>query len=261
MNRDEALLREVAAALETEPELLPYIPELLADLSALGTDPELIARLLRAHGLPAGARVLDLGCGKGAVALEVARALGAQVTGVDAFAPFVEEARRRAHAAGLAHTCRFERGDLRDWLTPETAYDAAVLASVGPLLGGYAATVRGLRRAVRPGGLLLIEDCFLAACVPPIEGEPYLRHAEVLQALTACGDALLQEAITPSETLQATNRANTAHIRARAEALALRLPGKAPALRAYVERQERECALLETRLQCALWVIRRAAGA
>jgi SAM-dependent methyltransferase len=257
MDEDDRLTREVAEALEAEPALLPLLPELLADLWALGSDPELISELLRKHGLVAGARVLDLGCGKGAVSIALAREIGARVIGVDAFEPFIGEARRQAEQTGVSRACRFEVGDLRDWLTPRVPFDAVILASVGPVLGGYAATVRGLRAAVRAGGLVLIEDCFLRQGEVPLPGLPYRGYEATLHALTDCGDELVEEVITPLEVVEATNRHNNNCIRARAKALARRHPEHAPRLREYVARQERECEVLETRLCCAVWVLRR----
>jgi SAM-dependent methyltransferase len=55
-------------------------------------------RLLTAAALQTGERVLDVGCGNGAVSLDAARAVGpsGRVTGVDLSAPMLGVARRRA---------------------------------------------------------------------------------------------------------------------------------------------------------------------
>jgi len=60
-------------------------------------------RLLTAAALKPGERVLDVGCGNGAVSLEAARAVGrnGQVTGLDLSAPMLGVARRRAEEKGL----------------------------------------------------------------------------------------------------------------------------------------------------------------
>ncbi|WNG54045.1 methyltransferase domain-containing protein [Archangium gephyra] len=110
MSQNESLEEQVATALETTPELLPFMPELLADLDELGTEVRDIIELLRPLGLPAGARVLDLGCGKGTVALALARELGLRVLGMDGFVPFVEQARRRAEEGGCRACASSVRG-------------------------------------------------------------------------------------------------------------------------------------------------------
>lgn len=50
----------VAYALEVQPALLPFIPELLADLNELGSDSELLVRVLNDLRLPPSAKVIDL---------------------------------------------------------------------------------------------------------------------------------------------------------------------------------------------------------
>ncbi len=54
----------VAYALEIHPSLLPYLPELLADLGELGSDAQAIAGILNNINLPGSTSVVDLGCGR-----------------------------------------------------------------------------------------------------------------------------------------------------------------------------------------------------
>ena len=63
--------------------------------------------------VPAGASVLDVGCGVGRWSRRLARA-GARVTGIDLAPTMVEEARRRAARAGVGGRCRFLVADLAD---------------------------------------------------------------------------------------------------------------------------------------------------
>jgi sterol 24-C-methyltransferase len=94
-------------------------------------------RLGRALDLPAGAVVLDGGCGRGAVALHLAAAFGLQVEGVDILAGDAGRAARAAtrHAGQRRarfrvmdyHRLRFPDGHFdgptpwRRWCTPPTA--------------------------------------------------------------------------------------------------------------------------------------------
>ena len=155
--------RELAQAFDATPELLPFIPKLLADLWALGCSLEVIVELLRPLGLPAETtRVLDLGCGKGAVALTLAREFGFQALGVDFFEPFIKDARERAEEMGVASRCQFVCDDIRDALGEASDFDLVIYASIGGVLGKFDECVAKLRRCVHPGGYMLIDAVFLS---------------------------------------------------------------------------------------------------
>ena len=109
--------------------------------------------------LAAGARVLDVGCGPGRHALELARR-GAVVHGIDIAQKFVEIGRSAAVAERLDVT--FERGDARDLgVQPSRNADAAVCLCQGAFglmteNGDDQRVLDGLVHQVRPGGLLAL---------------------------------------------------------------------------------------------------------
>jgi len=258
---NERQQREVAEAFDATPELLPFIPELLADLWALGSSLEVIVELLRPLGLPAQTtRVLDLGCGKGAVALTLAQKFGFQALGVDFFEPFIQEARERAEEMGVASLCQFVCADIRDALGEARDFDVVIYASVGRVLGKLDECVAKLRQCVHAGGYMLIDDVFLAES-GRIESRWYehcANHDETLRQLTAHGDALLREVIIPTEDEKAFNRKYTELIRQRAEKLAELHPGAADSLFWWVENEERESEIMETNVTSAVWLLQRA---
>jgi len=249
----------VAHAMETDVRLLPVLPELLTDLWELGPSAEQVVAALESVGVGPDDTVLDLACGKGAVAVALAEHLGVRVEGIDAFPPFLQAARALATERGVSHRCRFEQGDIRHLLGQEAQYDVALLLSVGPVLGDYEQTMAGLRRLVRAGGYIVIEDGFLAdgvAHVPLAEG--YAGHSETLRRLTACGDVVAQEVICPTEQARSVNQRNTELIRQRARLVKARHPAFEQLIDDYVARQERETRMLGTDVLCAIWVLRRA---
>ena len=112
-----------------------------------------ICRKLR---LTPGNRLLDLGCGFGALALHAADRYGAEVHGITLSRPQAEVARERIRAAGVEERCRIDVRDYRD-LEGEGPYDE--IASVGmfehvgeALLADYFRIAFGL---LRPGGVFL----------------------------------------------------------------------------------------------------------
>jgi cyclopropane fatty-acyl-phospholipid synthase-like methyltransferase len=113
--------------------------------------PELIALV---EEMPPG-RALDLGCGYGRAAIYLAQH-GWQVDGVDFVALAVEEARRRARAAGVE--VAFHHGSVTDLSFLQPPYDLAVDVGCGHNLGsdGWKLYHAELRRLLRPGGLFLL---------------------------------------------------------------------------------------------------------
>ena len=109
-------------------------------------------------GLPPGGRVLDLACGTGGHALELA-ALGYEVVGVDIAEGMLQEARRKASSRGLA--VEFLCQDLRQLDVEEGTYDAAVCLfdSLGYLLtdADISYALSRVHRSLKPGGVFVVE--------------------------------------------------------------------------------------------------------
>jgi len=102
-------------------------------------------------GVIPGARLLDVGCGAGQLALIAARA-GAQVTGCDIATNWLERARARAAAEGLEIT--FEEGDAESLPYDDAQFDA-VVSLIGAMFAPRPERVAAeLTRVCRPGGMI-----------------------------------------------------------------------------------------------------------
>lgn len=95
-----------------------------------------------------GITVLDLACGTGNLALIAARA-GARATGIDLTPELLDQARARAHVAGL--TAQFDEGDAEQLPYPDRSFDRVVhmFAAVFPAPERVAAE---MTRVCKPGG-------------------------------------------------------------------------------------------------------------
>ncbi len=255
----EELNEQIARSLDAPPELLPFLPELLADIWALGASVKIIVDLLRPMGLDdPGRRVFDVGCGKGAVAVSLAKQIGCRVYGVDGFEPFIAEARTRAADAGVAELCTFECGDMREAVEHVRDYDAVIYAAHGPTLAGRRC-VEALRQCVRRGGYIVVDDGFLVEGVQskPPGYEDCRPYDQTVAALCAHGDRVVREVTLSPEKWHADDDRITNLVRRRAEALAVRHPQAASLLDEYVQVQQRECETLKAIHVPATWLLQR----
>ncbi|MER7701828.1 class I SAM-dependent methyltransferase [Kitasatospora sp. NPDC097605] len=125
-----------------------------------------VHRLLDAAGVRAGARVLDVGTGTGAVAV-AACARGAEVTAVDAEPGMVDLARQAAPAAA------FQVAALPELPFADGEFDAVVGNFVLNHVGRPRRALAELRRVTRPGGTVAVTIW----SSPPAPGQALIGRA------------------------------------------------------------------------------------
>lgn len=104
----------------------------------------------------AGPRVLDVGCGKGALLRRLAARQGITGLGIERHADLVAEARRRAQSAQLQGRLAFEVADLASFV-PTEPQDLVVCMGASDALGRFPAALARLADWLRDGGLLLVD--------------------------------------------------------------------------------------------------------
>jgi ubiquinone/menaquinone biosynthesis C-methylase UbiE len=116
------------------------------------------AEMLRRAGFQAG-RLLDVGCGPGTFALELARAFpGSEVVGIDLAEPLVAMAREAARAAGLDGRVVFEVADVQRIPFPDDAFDALTNLNMLHIVEDPVAMLDEMERILKPDGYLLAAD-------------------------------------------------------------------------------------------------------
>jgi SAM-dependent methyltransferase len=100
-----------------------------------------------------GDRVLDVGCGNGALSLAIAPLVTPTgfVLGLDISGPMLEMAAQRAHAARLTNTM-FEHADAQTYELEEAGFDAMVSRFGVMFFDDPDAAFANLARSLRPGG-------------------------------------------------------------------------------------------------------------
>jgi SAM-dependent methyltransferase len=117
----------------------------------------LAQRLVELAGIRPGARVVDLGCGKGPATIAAARAAGpdGHVDGIDTSPAMLEYARAAARDAALANIT-WRNADAKDPPFPDASADVVVASSVIQFLDDPRRAARNWLRLLAPGGTLAV---------------------------------------------------------------------------------------------------------
>ena len=146
-------------------------------------------RILDALALPAGARVLEIGCGWGAFAEAAARD-GLHVTGLTLSTEQLAWATRRLASAGLADRTRLLLQDYRD---EQGRYDAIVSIEMFEAVGEayWPAYFDTLRRCLVPGGRAVVQTITIEDSL----FERYRRGTDFIQQYIFPGGMLPSPAV------------------------------------------------------------------
>ncbi|MET9258050.1 SAM-dependent methyltransferase [Streptomyces sp. NPDC048182] len=135
-----------------------------------------------------GDRVLDIGCGNGTPALQLARARDVEVVGISVSARQVERGNRRAGEAGLADRVRFQQVDAMDLPFEDGSFDHCwALESMLHMPDKQQVLSQALR-VVKPGARMPIADMVY---LNPDPGKPRtatVSDTTIYASLTDIGD-------------------------------------------------------------------------
>jgi 2-polyprenyl-3-methyl-5-hydroxy-6-metoxy-1,4-benzoquinol methylase len=107
--------------------------------------------------LPSGARVLEVGCGAGLLAIELARH-GYDVDCIDSSTAMVELAAAEASDADVAGRLAVDTGDVHALSFDSDAFDLVVALGVIPFLHAPLQALVEVARVARPGGWILFSS-------------------------------------------------------------------------------------------------------
>ena len=139
---------------------LEFDRRLVERLERLYATRDLLRRreLVRAAlGAQAGDRVLDVGCGPGFYVTELLEVVGRDglIAGVDGSADMLAVAAKRAEGHD---NVEFHEADATSLPVPDASFDRAIAVQVLEYVRDISAALAELRRALRPGGRLLVWD-------------------------------------------------------------------------------------------------------
>jgi SAM-dependent methyltransferase len=169
-------------------------------------DAEGVARLERMYATPAiaeqrartraalaprpGERGLDVGCGPGFLACELARAVGeaGRIVAIDSSPQMLDAARARAGRERVNDRIQFARGDAVHLAFPAASFDFVVGVQVYLYVPELEQALADVARVLRPGGRFALVDTDWDSCVW-LTGDRD-RHRRVMEArITDFADA------------------------------------------------------------------------
>ena len=244
--------KSVVVALDgTDCNLFPYLSYILQDLWELGTSPEVVLNLVKKHTTNQSVlKILDLGCGKGAVSIKLAKELNCQCHGIDAVKEFIAEAKNKAKEFNVEEYCSFERDDIRIRIRDLKGYDIIILGAIGPVLGDYYSTLMKVSKCIEETGLIIIDDGY-------IDDESEYSHPSmekrsvILKQISDAGMKLVDEIIINKEKIKESDAHMYRNLKKRCQELIEIHPDKRNFFVDYVRKQEEENEVLETKVICS----------
>jgi cyclopropane fatty-acyl-phospholipid synthase-like methyltransferase len=239
----------------SDKELFPYIPYILQDLWEIGADPDAIIKLINKHFTNCtDLKVLDLGCGKGAVSIKVSKALGCNCYGIDAIPEFIVFAQQKALEFKVDHLCTFETGDIREKAKELSGYDIIILGAIGPVFGDYYTTLTILSKCINKNGILIIDDGY-------IENNSDYSHPliqkqnSILQQIDWAGMQLIEDNIMKQNNIKDSDDYIFDNLKKRCYELIDKYPDKKELFINYIQKQVEENDVLENKVICTTLVI------
>jgi SAM-dependent methyltransferase len=238
-------------------ELFPYLPYILQDLWEIGADPDAIIRMISKHFADcADLKVLDLGCGKGAVSVKVSKSLGCKCHGIDAIPEFIDYAQQKALEFKVEHLCAFEIGDIREKVKNLSGYDIVILGAIGPVFGDYYTTLTTLSGCINKNGIFIIDDGYIENNCD--YSHPLIqKQKEILSQIDSAGMQLIEDDIFQQTFIKDSDDYIFGNLKKRCTELIDKFPDKKELFLNYIKKQVEENDVLENKVICSTLVISR----
>jgi len=138
--------------------------------------------LVTGTGLSPTGSILDVGCGQGDHACELAHRFGRPVAAIDPVPSNVEAARRRARQEGVDGQVTVQAGVIEDLPYADAAFALVWCRSVVVHLGDLGRPFRECERVLGPGGSFLLQTGFATSLLSEREAEDLCRRLGLVAA-------------------------------------------------------------------------------
>jgi ubiquinone/menaquinone biosynthesis C-methylase UbiE len=241
----------------SDKELYPFLPYILQDIWEIGADPGAIIKLIRKHSSNySNLKILDLGCGKGAVSVKVSKVFGCACYGIDEIPRFIAFAQQKAKEYNVDHLCSFEVGDIREKIKQLSGYDIIILGAIGPVFGDYYTTLTALSSCLNKNGIFIIDDGY-------IDDNSSFTHPQIfkkniiLQQIDLAEMVLAENDIMAKEDIKDSDDFIFEYLKKRCYELIEQYPDKQKLFLNYLKKQEFENDVLEIKIISTTLLIKK----
>ena len=240
----------------SDKELFPFLPYILQDIWEIGADPDAIIKLIKKYcNNLAELKVLDLGCGKGAVSIKVSHQLGCSCYGIDAIPEFVEFAQQKAAEFNVNDLCIFEKGDIREEVKELSGYDVVILGAIGPVFGDYFSTLSTLAKCINENGIFIIDDGYISDD-SDFSHPLMFKKSEIMHQIEKAGMELVENDIIDRDDIVDSDDYIFNNLKKRCQELIKKYPNKQRIFLDYIRKQEIENDVLENKVVGTTLVIK-----
>ncbi len=239
--------------------IIEFLPYILQDFWELGASPEIVISLIKKHKNDyQNIRVLDLGCGKGAVSVKIASGLKCRCLGIDGIRDFIDSAKQKAKEYQVENLCSFKTGDVRTEIETLGQYDVIVLGATGPIFGDYFNALSRISNHLAPGGIIIVDDAYTEDSRGPAAYPGVFHKSELLKQIHDAGMDVADE-IVNDDSVNMEDQYNTDmdNINRRCRELIEKFPGEKHLFLEYMDGQKKEYEALSSEVTSTVMVIKK----
>jgi ubiquinone/menaquinone biosynthesis C-methylase UbiE len=142
--------------------------------------------LLELCDLSSEAHVLDVGCGSGTTAFQIAENYGARVTGIDISDIMISKAKKKAEQLGITDLVDFRIANVFTLPFEDESFTTVIFQSVLIALDNNISLAMGeMRRVLRKGGIIGANEGTIDDLAPPSYLELLEKHPAVYRYFTS----------------------------------------------------------------------------
>jgi cyclopropane fatty-acyl-phospholipid synthase-like methyltransferase len=246
----------IATSMDCEDvELVEYLPYILQDFYEIGSSAQSLARIVKENNAKESVKIIDLGCGKGTVLIELAQRVKSECLGIDGIKEFIDYANEQVRMRGITN-CKFKAGDIRRTDKIQGKYDFIILGSIGPVYGDYYTTMEKLKPLLCDDGIIILDDGYIEERKDSTHATIGIKKVLIDQIKTA-GMEIIKEYLGDEISDKSEYEKQYQDIKIRCHELMLKYPNKKELFEGYIRKQKEEYHNLEEEITCSTMLIKR----